>query len=101
MILQLFYIILRLLRPSFPKRKLFLNDGLAMTRPRKDEEETNLTASRHCEACRIDCRSLLNAMASRSKLNFITNPSCHVEPLTIFIYKLEEIKTRHLTSVDL
>ena len=94
-----FYII-RLLRPSLLKLKLFLNDGLAMTRLRKNEEKTKPTTSRHCEACLVKYTSLLIVVASRSNLNFSTPPSCHVEPLTIIIYKFDESKARHLRLVD-
>ena len=97
---RLFYIV-RLLRPSLLYMKLLFNDGLAMTRLRQNEEKIKPTASRHCEACQIEWTSLLAVVASRSKLNFSTPPSCHVEPLTIFIYKFDEIKARHLRLVDL
>jgi hypothetical protein len=59
---------LTLLRPSSLKVKLLLNDGLAMTKLRVKEEKIKPADSRHCEACRIDCTSLLFVMASRSKL---------------------------------
>ena len=63
-----------------------------MTRLRRNEEKTKSTDSRHCEACQIEWTNLLVVVASRSKLNFATAHTFHVEPLTIIITNLMQVR---------
>ena len=71
-----------------------------MTRP-EGMMKIKLADFRHCEACQLEYTNFLIVAASRSKLNFNTNPSCHVEPPAIVICKFDEIEARHLRLVDL